>query len=88
MQLCDTAVLRTEIHTQLLHLASELHVVEDSDTLKGIRSYIMSAWNLIKARQNLGKSFSTTKNEPLNKLVQPIRSFFSTKKKESGQLFK
>ena len=41
----------------------------------------MSAWNLIKAREHLGKSFQSIKNEPSNKLIKPMRPFFSTKKK-------
>ena len=52
-QLCDTV----EVQTQLSDLNGHLHLIQDTETLKGIKSYISSALNLIKARQNLGKSF-------------------------------
>ena len=76
-----SAALREEVHTQLLHLASQLHLVQDNDTLKGIRSYITSAWNLIKVSQHPGNPFLITKYEPSNKRITPMRPFFSTKKK-------
>ena len=49
-QLCDTAVFRQEVQTQLSLLKGHLHLIQDTETLKGIKS---SALNLIKARQNL-----------------------------------
>ena len=80
-QLCDTAVFRREVQTKISVLNGHLNHIEDKETLKGVRSYISSALNLIKARQNLGKSFIVGKKQPPNKQIEQQRTFFSTKRK-------
>ena len=80
-QLSDIAVLRKEVQTQLSGLAGQLHLVQDTETLKDVRSYITSAMNLLKARKHLENSFPITKKEPANKLIAQKRCFFSTKRK-------
>ena len=68
-KLSDIAVIRTELHTQLLHLANQLDLVQDKDTLYDVSSYITSAMNLIKLSQHPGNLLSVTRNELCNKLL-------------------
>ena len=82
----NLAVFRQEVQTQLSVLNGHLHLIQDTETLIGIKSYISSALNLIKARQNVGKSFIVGKKEPPNKLIEQQRSFFSTKRKRKERV--
>ena len=82
-QLSDIAVLRKEVQTQLSGLAGQLHLVQDTETLKDVKSYISSAMNLLKARKHLANSFPITKKESANKHNRDVS--FQQKGRENKQ---
>ena len=56
----------------------------DIETLKEVRSRIVSATIFIKAKQTVSSSFANIKVEPATTHIQQQRKFFSTKKKKKN----
>lgn len=74
-------MIRKEVYTQILQLASEVDLVQDKDTLKDVRSYIITAINHIKVRKDVKKPLSVVINAPANKGLQSQSPFYSTRKR-------
>ena len=62
--------LRKKVQMQLLRLSGQLYFIQDIETIKYVKSHIISASNLIKENQASTAPFpSTNSKEPANKLI-------------------
>ena len=80
----DMDSLRNQVQSEVLALAAHVHLINNIDVLKCIRSNIRSATNLIKTDKAMSKPHPLPLNnkEPSTKHIKPQRPFFSTKRKK------